>query len=145
MNQGSKPDGGECWSIRTVIAYALLQLPALALLILALILVQRWIEIPAWFFWGLISIWVAKDIILFRYTWRAYDWNRPPSGVNSMIGARGIAEERLNPSGYIRIGGELWKAEVAEGDPPIERGGGVRVKGAQGLTLRVEPDKEENA
>lgn len=141
--QGSKPGSGEAWAIRIAIKYALLQLPALFLLILALLLVQRWIEVPAWTFWGIVSLWVAKDIIMFRYTWRAYDWNHS-DGADSMIGARGVALDRLAPSGYIRIRGELWRAEAPEGGPPIETGGSVRVRGAQGLTLLVRPDREEN-
>jgi len=54
-----------------------------------------------------------------------------------MIGAIGIAEEKLNPSGYIRVRGELWKAEVVGNARPIERGDGVRIQETRGLTLLV--------
>ncbi|GAI89314.1 unnamed protein product, partial [marine sediment metagenome] len=91
--------------------YALLQVPALALLVVLLIVVQRWVDLPAWFSWGLVALWVAKDAILFPFTWRAYDWHRS-GDANSMVGARGVTEEQLAPSGYIRVHGELWKAEV---------------------------------
>ena len=81
-------------------------------------------------------------MILFRYTWRAYDGNRAGS-VHPMIGERGVSVDRLAPSGYIRIGGELWRAKTQEEGLPIEKGVSVRVKGAQGLTLWVEADREE--
>ena len=128
------------WLWRIVIRYTLLQLPGLVLLVLVLLIIQMWALIPAWFFWGIIILWAAKDAILFRYTWRAYDWDPK----NPLIGARGIARDRLAPSGYVKVGNELWRAEVTEGAPPIESGINIRVKGVRGLTLLVELDREEN-
>ena len=131
------------WSARTVVKYVLLQLPAVALLILILILVRRWVYFPTWFVWGLVAFWVAKDVILFPFVWRAYD-REPPGEMNSIIGERGIAEDRLGPSGYIRVHGELWQGEVIGGGPPIDRGKGVKVRGIRKLTLLVQPDIEES-
>ena len=131
------------WSSRIIVRYVLLQLPALAVLVVLLVLVKRWIDLPSWFIWGLIGLWIAKDIALFPLTWRAYDQDRAKAG-SSMLGERGIAEERLNPSGYIRVGGELWQAEVMGDAPPIERGEGVRVQGIRGLTLLVSHGNNEN-
>ncbi len=124
------------WSSRIIVKYVLLQLPGLAVLLVLLVLVKRWIYLPSWFIWGLIGLWIAKDMALFPLTWRAYDQDRARAG-SSMVGARGIAEEPLNPSGYIRVRGELWQAEVVGGAPPIERGEGVRIHGVRGLTLLV--------
>ncbi len=121
---------------RILLRYALLQLPGLVLLVLILVFVQRWVDLPAWVFWGSTAIWVVKDAILFPFVRRAYDWDRP-QGANSMVGARGIAKERLAPSGYIQVRGELWRAELMEGSPPLEKGVGVRVEGACGLRLVV--------
>jgi len=56
-----------------------------------------------------------------------------------LIGTEGITEERLAPSGYIRVHGELWRAEVMEGEAPIERGETVLIQRAYGLTLLVKP------
>jgi len=101
------------WSSRVLIRYWLLQLPALALLVLILIFAQRWVDLPAWIFWGALVIWVVKDAVLYPFVWRAYDWDRS-EGSNSMVGAKGIAKEPLAPSGYVRARGELWKAELAQ-------------------------------
>jgi membrane-bound ClpP family serine protease len=130
-------------SARIVVRYTLLQLPAVALLILILILVRRWVDVPTWFVWGLVALWVGKDVILFPFVWRAYDWGSPGE-TNSIIGARGIAEDRLGPSGYIRVHGELWQGELIGGGPPVDRGKGVRVLGIRKLTLLVQPDIEES-
>jgi membrane protein implicated in regulation of membrane protease activity len=123
-----------------VVKYALLQVPGVALLVLILIVVQQWVDLPAWFGWGLVALWVAKDAILFPFVWRAYD----SEDTNSMVGTRGIAEERLAPSGYVRVRGELWQAEVMGDGPPLDRGEAVRVRGICGLTLLIEPDNEES-
>ncbi len=130
------------WSGRVVLRYALLQVPGVVLLILIFILVRRWIDIPPWLFWVILALWVAKDVILFPFVWRAYDWGSSTDG-NSMAGERGIAKDRLAPSGYVQVRGELWKAEVMEGDPPIERGEAVKVRGIRGLTLLVKPHDKE--
>lgn len=124
------------WSFRIIARYVLLQLPALIILIVLLLLAKRWVDLPTWFIWGLTGLWIAKDVALFPLTWHAYDPDRAKTE-SPMVGTQGIAEERLNPSGYIRVGGELWMAEVAGGDKPIERGQRVRVHGIRGLTLLV--------
>lgn len=124
------------WSSRIIVKYVLLQLPALAVLVVLLVLVKHWIDLPSWFIWGLVGLWIAKDVALFPLTWRAYDQGRARAG-SSMVGAWGIAEERLNPSGYIRVRGELWQAEVVGNAPPIEKGEEVRIQGIRGLTLLV--------
>lgn len=131
------------WSSQIVVRYVLLQMPALVLLILMLALVQRWVSLPAWFIWGLISFWIAKDVILFHFTWRAYDRSHKGSA-NSMIGLQGIAENRLAPSGYVHVHGELWQAEVVENSFPIEKGESVRIYGNRGLTLLVHRDNKES-
>jgi membrane protein implicated in regulation of membrane protease activity len=126
------------WTSRAAWRYLLLQLPGLALVVMVLILIGRWIDLPAWLFWGMIVSWVVKDLVVFPFVWRAYD---PQDGGNPMLGARGVAQERLAPSGYIRIRGELWKAQAA-GDRAIDRGETVRVRAARGLILIVEPEAD---
>ncbi len=52
-------------SSRILVRYALLQLPGMALLVLILVFVQRWVDLSAWVTWGSIAIWVVKDAILY--------------------------------------------------------------------------------
>jgi membrane protein implicated in regulation of membrane protease activity len=126
------------WSSHILLKYWLLQLPELALLVLILMFVQRWVDLPAWIFWGSITIWVVKDAVLYLFVWRAYDWDRSKDS-NSMVGAKGTAKELLAPSGYVQVRGELWKAELAKGYQPVEEGEPVLVQEVRGLTLIVEP------
>ena len=131
------------WSSRILLRYWLLQLPALALLVLILMFAQRWVDLPAWIFWGSLAVWVVKDAVLYPFVWRAYDWERS-EGSNSMVGAKGIAKERLAPSGYVQVRGELWKAELAEGYPSVQEKDPVLVREIRGLTLIVEPGLEKS-
>ena len=129
------------WTGRILLKYALIQLPAIAALVLLLVGVREWIEIPAWLIWGLVGLWVAKDVILYPFVWRAYEWGSEKE-TSPMAGLCGVAKDRLNPSGYIFVRGELWKARVIEGGV-IEKGQNVLVKGSRGLTLLVEHETED--
>ena len=126
------------WSTQVVLKYALFQLPGLVLFFLILILVQRWTDLPLRFIWGLLILWVIKDVVLFFFVWRAYQ-----RVANPLIGMKGVAEEQLAPSGYVRVRSELWKAEVIYLNPRIDKGEVVKVRGIRGLTLLVEPHNDE--
>jgi len=127
-------------SRRVVIKYTLLQLPALVFLALILYLIRLWVQMPAWLIWGMVGLWVVKDVILFPFVWRSYDQDRL-GDANSMVGLHGVAKDRLAPSGYVEVHGEMWQAEVMEGAPPVQSRESIRVRGIRGLTLIVQPDK----
>lgn len=131
------------YSSRIIIRYSLLQLPGIALVIVLLFFIRRWVEIPLWLMWLIPLAWVIKDIILFPFVWRAYDWDQKNRG-HSIIGMRGVVSETLNPTGYILVRGELWKAETMEKDTPIEKGQNVVIYAINGLTLHVKPVDGKN-
>lgn len=131
------------WAARLVLRYTFLQIPALALIVISLIVIQQWVELPAWFTWGLIIIWIIKDVALFPLTWRAYDWDHAGEA-NSMIGRQGIVQEQLSPIGSVRVHGELWRARQIEEGPPIDKGEVVQVREIRGLTLFVEQVTEKH-
>jgi membrane protein implicated in regulation of membrane protease activity len=126
---------------RVVAKYALLQLPALIFLVLILLGLRQWLAIPPWLFWTVVAAWAAKDALLFPLVWRAYDPDAPHPA-NPLTGARGVARERLDPSGYIRVRGELWRAELEEEEPAVEKGETVLVREVRGLTLLVTRERE---
>lgn len=134
--QSHKPQ----WTPKILLRYALLQLPSQALVVLVLLVVRRWVDLPAWFVWAFIVCWVLKDVILFPFVWRAYDWDRA-GNASSMVGLRGTAVEQLAPAGYVRVRGELWRAELVGDGRPIEAGKAVTVLGSRGLTLLVEAER----
>jgi membrane-bound serine protease (ClpP class) len=65
---------------------------------------------------------------------------RVQTGSEGLRGQRGLAVERLAPSGTVRVGGELWRA-VAEQN--VEVGTEVEITGVDRLTLRVRPLAKE--
>ncbi|MFQ5994550.1 MAG: NfeD family protein [Acidiferrobacterales bacterium] len=128
---------GHRWSARVVGKYTLLQLPATALLILILLLVKDRLHIPTWLVWSIVGFWVAKDVALFPFVWRSYDPGFRAAS-HSLVGAIGVTQSRLAPSGQIRVRSELWQAEAAPG-ARIRKGQQVRVREMRGLVLIVEP------
>ena len=121
---------------RILIKYSLVTLIDNALLIFILILAHNWISIPTWLFWTVIALSFSKDLIVFPYVWRSFD-SKAPSKMRTIIGQRGTALEPLAPGGYIRLQGELWKAETVSGCPSIGKGETVKVESAQGLKVFV--------
>jgi membrane-bound ClpP family serine protease len=91
------------------------------------------VAFPLWVICFISLVWVAKDIILFFFTWRAYDWDQK----ETMIGMNGIVLDRLDPTGYVLVRGEKWRAKVMGMKAPIEKGQEVEVLGRQGLTLQI--------
>jgi membrane-bound serine protease (ClpP class) len=59
---------------------------------------------------------------------------RAGGGREGMLGAVGVARERLDPDGMVLVRGEYWAATC---DAPIERGEPVEVVAVDGLRLRV--------
>ena len=56
-----------------------------------------------------------------------------------MIGARAEALTRLEPKGKVRLGAELWDAVAEAG--AIAEGEAVIIEAAEGLPLKVRPEK----
>ena len=123
---------------RIVLRYALFQIPDIGILALILFVVHQWVDLSLWLYIGFVSLWMVKYVLFFSFVWRAYDKPRP-GDVKSLIGTEGIAEERLDPSGYIRVHGELWRGEVIEKTVPVGKGETVLIERASGLTLFVKP------
>lgn len=130
-------------SLRIIIKYILLQLPGLALFALILLFLQHWVKVPSFLAWGLLVLWVGKDIFLFPFLWRFYDPDQYSDRFR-MVGRKGFAMTRLNPDGYVRVQGERWQACIAEGRAPVEQGEAICVAAAAGLKLTVRACAEDS-
>ncbi|MBE0427659.1 MAG: NfeD family protein [Nitrospirae bacterium] len=126
------------WSGRLLLRYVLYQVPGFILLILIIVMARQWFYIPAWVIACIIALWITKDVLLFPYVWRAYEGSIR-GNIQPMVGRRGVVEKRLDPSGYVKVNGELWQAELIKGNSPVNRGQEIEVQGIRGLTLLVKP------
>jgi membrane protein implicated in regulation of membrane protease activity len=131
-------DRRRMWSGRVLAKYWAMQLPATLILIVVLLSVRDVIGWPQWILWASLVAWVAKDAIFYPFVWRSYDAGYPMALPYRMEGANGVAVNRIDPLGFVRIGGELWRAELSQGEGPIEEGEKVRVKSRHGLILVLE-------
>jgi membrane-bound serine protease (ClpP class) len=59
------------------------------------------------------------------------------SGAEELVGSTGEAIEDFEWNGHIHVHGETWSAESGT---PVRRGQRVRIRGREGLTLKVEPE-----
>ena len=57
--------------------------------------------------------WFCKDLLLYPFLFRMYSAGVNRDGVRGLIGLNGIVQTELNPEGYIRVRGELWRAVLS--------------------------------
>ena len=123
--------------------YWLLQIPGWIIIGIVLFWLFDLEWIPLWAAIGVFILWILKDFLLYPFLRLGYE-SHERTGAEELIGARGIARERLDPQGYIRVRGELWRAEVDSGHPPVLPGSPVKIIAAQGLRLRVTADHQDH-
>jgi membrane-bound serine protease (ClpP class) len=59
------------------------------------------------------------------------------SGAEGLAGATGIARTHINPAGQVQAAGELWSAEVENGEGKIKKGEAIKVMRVEGLKVIV--------
>lgn len=124
----------------SLVRYVLLQLPGTALVAILL-----WWSVSTGFLQAgmaalLLAGWVLKDALLypaFRHSIRP-----AATGAEALIGREAILVRAADPVGQIRLDGEVWKARCRHGRH-IAAGRSVRVIGAKGLMLIVEPAESD--
>lgn len=92
--------------------------------------------------WNLFSVLTGLGIEAVELTWGlrlARRW-RPRTGPEALIGQAAEVVVRCQPTGRVRVHGELWGAHCAEG---AEVGQTVRIERLEGLTLVVSPAGSE--
>ena len=114
--------------------YLLVQIPGWLIAVLVLWGFHIWGALPLKMGLALLAAWILKDILLFPAMRRFYQ-SEPAAG--RVVGKSGTAVTTVNPSGFIRVHGELWQARS---ELPIPEGAAVRVREIRGLILFVSPD-----
>lgn len=129
---------------KVILKYVFIHLAELALVVCALIVISQFISINKWITIIIISIWILKDIIIYFKVWRSYAFydNNP---IRELIGLETTVINGLNPAGYVRVKGELWKAEIRNPMYPSKKGDKTRVVDIRGMTLIVENCNDRQA
>jgi membrane protein implicated in regulation of membrane protease activity len=118
------------------VRYLLFQIPGWIIAGLAALLLCEWWGLPEWAAAGIVALWMVKDLVLYPFLRSAYEPSGP-SGVEQLVGSRGVARAPLDPSGYVLVRGELWRAEADPSQVPIAEGSSVTVRATRGFTLIV--------
>jgi membrane protein implicated in regulation of membrane protease activity len=120
---------------RTFTRYVIVQAPGWLLIGACLLLLWRRTDLSPWLAAAVFTIWLVKDFLLYPFLRVAYEGSKSPS--EQLIGKQGVARENLDPKGYVDVGGELWRAEVAANEPSITKGEPVSIKAVSGITVYV--------
>lgn len=117
-------------------AYLIREFAELALLIAVLALIKRFVEIPIWVLVGLPLAKLFSSagfyVLLLRRAFR-----RPGcAGAERLVGRTAAVVAPLDPSGFVKVGGEIWSAESADG-VTIPQHGEVEITAVHGNTILV--------
>ncbi|WP_156932926.1 NfeD family protein [Desulfonatronum lacustre] len=126
------------WSRKTLLRYALFQVPGIILVGVFLWVLHALLGVSARIAWVLLLLWLVKDALMFFFVWPAYQGSEG-DGWYSLVGLRGEVRRPLRPEGYIRIRGVLWKARAEDQTAQIPPGTQVDVVGRDGIQLIVRP------
>ncbi len=116
--------------------YLLFQLPAWALAAVILGALTTWAGVPTALSAIVFAAIVIKDFVAYPFVRSAYEPGTR-TGSARLIGCAGTARSLLDPVGYVRVGSELWKARLADGEGAVAEGQSVVVVDSSGLTLVV--------
>ena len=119
--------------MRTVTRYYLFQIPGWLLAGALVAVLHAWLGLPVWAALTVLGVVVMKDVVCYPFLRKAYQLEA--SGAAQLVGLRGVARDTLDPTGYIYVHGELWRARTEAGTIPA--GAEVKVIGGQRMTLTV--------
>ncbi|MEK6252676.1 MAG: NfeD family protein [Actinomycetota bacterium] len=84
----------------------------------------------------LAAVFEVGEVVFWRRFLRRY---RVSTGVEALLGESVEVVEACNPSGRVRVRGELWNARAPQ---PMQVGEVARVTAVDGLTLEIAPAQD---
>ncbi len=126
---------------KVVLKYVVLHLAELAVLVGGLIVLEQLVDVATWLLVATPIVWALKDVALFPKVWRAYAPSDSDDPMSRLMGLEAVVMFDLDPVGYVRVRGEVWKAELRGERGSAQRGETTRVVEARRMMLIVEPDR----
>jgi membrane protein implicated in regulation of membrane protease activity len=118
----------------TIRRYVLFQIPELTLTIFVLYFIKYFYNYPSWIIWLVVFLSILKDVLMFKFTWKAYAVYKK----EDHAGVKGkfcVAKEDIVKKGLVSLNGELWKAQV---NNPVKKGESLIIRDVKGLLLIAE-------
>lgn len=75
-------------------------------------------------------------IFIISYAIKA-QFRKPVTGMEGLVGSKGVAKSDISPKGKIQIHGEIWNALLEQGEEAIKKGEEVEVVKVEGMRLIV--------
>ncbi len=126
---------------RTLLRYVAFQVPGAVIAAIVLALLHEQAGLPAGLAGLLFFLWLANDAALYPFLRRAYELS--DTAHDRLVGERARVVPGFTASGFVRLRGELWRAELLEGEAPVADDDLVTVQGARRLTLMIYRPPEE--
>lgn len=82
---------------------------------------------------------LAPVVVALAYLFHASRQKKLSRRPLSLVGRVASVERTLDPEGFVLLGGELWRARVRGGGRVARGSSNVRVVGARGCVVEVEP------
>jgi membrane protein implicated in regulation of membrane protease activity len=120
----------------TWLRYLLFQIPGWVMTAVVLAGLWHWQVLTVTLAVIAFSAWLLKDLILYPLLRQAYEPGAE-TGSAALVGERGVTQGVLNPSGHIRVRGELWRADAVPQDQIIASGAKVEIVNSDGMKLFV--------
>ena len=95
---------------------------------------HRTLGVPVWAAAGVLVVWLIKDFALYLFLRSVYELDHT-TPVERLVGERGLATQPVAPTGFVRVRGELWRAEAEGADASIAQGDEVEITGVHGMRL----------
>jgi membrane protein implicated in regulation of membrane protease activity len=124
------------WTKKIILKYILFQIPSFLILIVILLLLDHWYNFGYFIIAGVLILWILKDSIMFPIVWKSYETRaHKVSWQSKIINKEALVVEQINPEGYVRFNGELWKARCI--NDKIDKDEKVVIKSIEDKTLVV--------
>ncbi len=131
---------------KTVFGYTIYAIIGTVVDVAALLIVMLWvlplfnIYVPWWILVILVAIELGVSCFTYIMGRRALS-KKITYGPEAIIGSEGIVASALNPTGYIKVRGELWKASCQS---ELKVGDEVVVIKMEGMKLTVVPKSNDS-